>query len=131
MRHAAARGLFKPPLAPAALPRGVLQAATGAALVTPAGFALVGATRCSGARPAAVALAAVTAAAQQHLLAATRAQEQAGWGVGQARSSGLAPRAPEPRAASVRWTRSSGDATLTPHPQLLGAGHGAVHAATQ
>lgn len=68
-------------------------------------------------------------AASKRVLGSLSEQEQAGGDVGQARSSGLAPGAPEPCMASTRWTQSSGDATLTPHLQLLGVGDGAVHAA--
>src|SRR5437867_11037874 len=91
MRHAAERGLFTPALAPASLTRGVLVTAIDAALIAPAGVALVGAARCTRACPAAIALAAIAVAAQQHLLATASAQEQAGWKVGQARSSGTRP----------------------------------------
>ena len=91
MRHAAGVRSAEhavPALAPASLSCGVLDAAIGATLIAPAGFALIGAARRTGAHPAAVTLAAVAVAAQQHLLTTTSAQEQAGWGIGQARSSG-------------------------------------------
>jgi hypothetical protein len=91
MRHVAGGALLTPALAPALLTRGVLDASVGAALIAPAGLALAGAPRCARALAAAVALAMVAVAAQQHLLATTSTQEQAGGDVGQARSSGLAP----------------------------------------
>jgi hypothetical protein len=99
MRHGAAvAGAEHTPLAPSLTPTsltcGVLDAAVGSALIAPAGGALVGPARRTGARPPAVALTAVAVAAQQHLLATASAQEQAGWDVGQARSSGHPPRAP-------------------------------------
>ena len=106
MRHHVERGLLALALAlaPALLTRGMLETADGAALIASGGVTLVGAARCTRADPAAVALPTVAVAAQQHLLATAGAQEQASWDVGQARSSGPAPRTPEPRTASRRWT---------------------------
>jgi len=104
MRHHVERGLLALALAPSLLACGMLEAADEAALIAPAGVALAGAARCTRAGPAAVALPTIAVAAQQHLLATASAQEQASRDVGQARSSGTTPRAPEPRTASRRWT---------------------------
>ncbi|HYN63137.1 MAG TPA: hypothetical protein VES36_00920 [Candidatus Limnocylindrales bacterium] len=67
------------PAAPASCSRRVGHTATAAALVAVRGLALRRLTGLARARRAAVALAAVAVAAQQDLIAATRAQEQAGW----------------------------------------------------
>jgi len=75
----------------------------------------------------AVALAAVAAAAQQHLRAAARAHEQAGGMLGQAvgSSEGKLPEAASPsRGHALRWTTKSGNATLAPHPLLACVGYG-------
>ena len=67
--------------APASRACRVGHAATAGALVAPGGSALCRRTCLARARRAAVALATVAVAAQQDLVAAARAQEQAGWTV--------------------------------------------------
>jgi len=79
-------------LTPALLTRGVLEAADGAALIALPGLELVGPSRGSRTGTAAVQLPAIAVAAQHHLVAAASTQEQAGWDIGQARSSGYPPR---------------------------------------
>ena len=66
------------PSAPARAARGMLESTTPTALVAPRGLAPTLMTSCRRARPAAIQLSAVAVGAQQHLIAATRAQEQAG-----------------------------------------------------
>ena len=79
------------PLSPAARTRRVGQAARAAALVAASGRTPRLQARRARTRPAAVALAAVAATAQQHLRAATRAHEQAG---------GMVDQQPAPREDS-------------------------------
>jgi hypothetical protein len=67
--------------APASSAGRVGHAATAGALVALGGVSLRSVTRQARTRRTAVALATVAVAAQQHLLAAARAQEQAGWTV--------------------------------------------------
>jgi hypothetical protein len=67
-----------PVLAPATRARRVRHAPGAAALVAPGRFTLRFLARRARAGPPAIALAAIAAAAQQHLRAATRAHEQAG-----------------------------------------------------
>ena len=82
---------FVAPLSPAARTRRVGQSAGAAALVAASGRTPRLQARRARTRPAAVALAAVAATAQQHLRAATRAHEQAG---------GMVDQLPAPREDS-------------------------------
>jgi hypothetical protein len=82
MRHTiCAAHVRKTAAAPASCTRRVGHAATARALVAPGGISLCSLTCLARARRAAVALATVAVAAQQDLVAAARAQEQAGWTV--------------------------------------------------
>lgn len=80
-------------LPPAARARGMRDAARSAALISTCGFATRFKPCRTRARATAIALAAVTTAAQQHLCAATRTHEQTGGMVDQLPgSSGELPR---------------------------------------
>jgi hypothetical protein len=82
MRHTiCAAPVRKAAAAPASRACRVGHAATARALVAPGGISLCSVSGLARARRAAVALATVAVAAQQDLVAAARAQEQAGWTV--------------------------------------------------
>ena len=114
------------PLAPAQRTRGVRDAPGTAGLVAAGRLALRGLA--SGARTgaSAIALAAIAAAAQQHLCAAQRAHEQAGGMVDQLPgSSGTLPRT-QPAALRQRGALLAGNTQYTGTASRLrrGEGHG-------
>jgi len=121
MRHevGGAAGLLTltAPLAPAARARGVRHAPGTACLVATRGLLLRGQASRTRAGASAIELAAIAAAAQQHLCAAARAHEQAGGMVDQLPgSSGTLPRTP-PAAMRRRGALLAGNTTtLALHP---------------
>ncbi len=106
-----------PPPAPARRASGMLELTASTALVALGGFPPSLAATRAGARPAAILLTAVALGAQQHLVAAPRAQEQAGATV----------HVHLGRRAKGCWTDSSQGATLLLHRlHRHGVGRGAV-----